>query len=270
MKTIAAIAAFACPVWTFQSPLSQKASGRLSMGTQDDLKALAMAQNPTIGYFDPLGLAEKTFWPDAMEGASDEEINAATVAFLRHAEMKHGRVAMAGFVGYCVHANGITFPGAMNLKGETFAEIAARGEGNPAAIWDVLPEGAKWQFLIAIFLFEMVGEITVLHEANGGNHYMRGGKPGSYPPFSVPTENGKKDGYPLNLFDPFGFTSNLTEEQKARKLNIEINNGRLAMIGLFAFLVESKIPGAVPALKNIVVPYTGDYMAPFEADFHVF
>ena len=43
------------------------------------------------------------------------------------------------------------------------------------------------------------------------------------------------------------------------------------MIGLFGFLSESAVPGSVPGLANVNIPaYTGDIMAPFDANFHIF
>ena len=50
----------------------------------------------------------------------------------------------------------------------------------------------------------------------------------------------------FNLYDPFGFAGKRSEEQKAKGLLAEINNGRAAMIGIMAFLAEQKIPGSVP------------------------
>ena len=72
-----------------------------SMMDLTGLKDQAKKLNPVVGYFDPMGLADKEFW-----GSTEE----ATIGFLRESEIKHGRVAMFGFVGYIVHANGHAEP----------------------------------------------------------------------------------------------------------------------------------------------------------------
>ena len=86
---------------------------------------------------------------------------------------------------------------------------------------------------------------------SGEKHYMRGGKPGYFPTFDEMVHP-----VPLNLWDPFGFTKKMSAEKKAKSLVAEINNGRLAMLGLMAFLSESKIPGSVPALTKIGIGAT--------------
>ena len=113
---------------------------------------------------------------------------------------------------------------------------------------------------------------------------MRGGKPGLFPAFNLPKGVKGQSGIgtledaeglpllphpvPLNLYDPFGFNKNKSDEWKAKKLQTEINNGRLAMIGLMSLLSEGAIPGSVPALKGLI-PATGEInvMSPF--DFNV-
>ena len=46
---------------------------------------------------------------------------------------------------------------------------------------------------------------------------------------------------PYNLYDPWGVMKDATEEQKAKGRITEINNGRLAMLGLMGFCAEAKV-----------------------------
>merc|ERR1719326_1758692 len=181
------------------------------MSAKDDLVAFAKECNPVLGYYDPLGLADLPLWEQDQE---------AVIGWLRHAEIKHGRIAMAAFVGYMVHANGITFPFAGPQS------VVPAGLSAPE-VWDAIPFPAKLQIVAAIGCFEHISEDKNFLAADGMTHYMRGGKPGYFPTFKANVHPA-----PLNLFDPFGFTKKLSEEQKATKLNAEVNNGRLAMIGL--------------------------------------
>ena len=187
-------------------------------------------------------------------GIGDPNSAAANIGWLRQAEIKHGRVAMAAFVGYIVHANHIYFPWALSLDGTTFGDISAAG--GPEAQWDALPTNSKRQIFAVISMLELWNECAL------DKHYTKGGVPGKYPSFKPIRD---EIGHPnLDLFDPFGFSSKKTQEQKDRGLLIELNNGRLAQIGIMAFVSEAKVPGSVPGLANVgIVPYSGECMAPW-------
>jgi len=218
--------------------------GDVRMETKADLEAMALKLNPVIKFWDPLGLADAELFGSAE----------ASIGWLRHSEIKHGRVAMAAFVGYIVQSNGIHFPWATTLSGMTYDDIAAAG--SPPAQWDAVPTNAKWQ------IFFLIAGLELWSECAMDKHYMAGGKPGAYPSFApIKAEIGHPT---FDLYDPFGFSKKKTEEQKEKGLLIEINNGRLAMLGIMGFVSEAKVPGSVPGLAGCnIASYSGEVMAPW-------
>jgi len=203
---------------------------------------IAEKSNPVLKFYDPLELSSTTIW---------ENSNDASIGFLRQAEIKHGRVAMAAFVGYIVQSNGIHFPWPTSFDGTPFPYAA----GSPPEQWDALSSAAKWQIILFVGFLEWYSE-------SRGTHYMRGGVPGKYPEFVVDDSPVPHPMY-FNLFDPFGFSKNRSAEAKASGLIKEINNGRLAMIGIVGFISEQRVEGSVPLLKGLVAHYDGETMAPF-------
>lgn len=208
------------------------------------LPCLFAVRRKNSQFYDPLELSTTTIFGDTQE---------ATIGWLRHAEIKHGRVAMAAFVGYIVQSNGIHFPWPISTDGTPFPSDA----GSPPEQWDALSDAAKWQIILAVGFLEWFSEAA-------GTHYMRGGRPGDYPRFDEHSELLPHPA-PFPLFDPFNNMKmdQRSEESKAEGLIKEINNGRLAMIGIMGFLAEQKVDGAVPLLKGLVPHYAGEPMAPF-------
>eukprot|EP00966_Prymnesium_polylepis_P141696 3272003-Prymnesium_polylepis.2 len=100
-----------------------------------ELKDMIGAGPETGGFnkpWDPLNLSG-----DWLEGEADK------LAWMRAAEIKHGRVCMAAFVGYCFTAAGIFFPGQINYAGTTFAELGT----DPLAAWDALGQNGRAQII---------------------------------------------------------------------------------------------------------------------------
>merc|ERR1711990_1082323 len=177
--------------------------------------------------------------------------NEQTIGYLRHAEIKHGRVAMAAFLGYIVQSTPLV-SGPHNI-------LPFRGYEpglTPPEQWDAIPLYGKLQILVLVGMLESYGEIL-------DPHYTQGGLPGYYPPIK-----GRRPELAFNLYNPFDW--NMDRKDKVRGRQVEINNGRLAMLGIFSFLAESKAPGAVPPLTGLIPEYSGNYMVPFEGNFSIF
>ena len=150
---------------------------------------------------------------------------------------------MAAFVGYCIQANGVRFP---------WTPYPGFQDGlTPPEQWANVPAAGKWQFFVFIGILEALGECFP-----AGEHYMAGGRPGVYPSLTEPNDQMAACG----LYPPHGFNVDLLpfraslakqdEAKRARGRQVEINNGRLAMLGIFSLISEQKVPGAVPFLSG--------------------
>merc|ERR1712228_1110299 len=139
----------------------------------------------------------------------------------RAVEIKHGRIAMAAFIGMMVQELGITFPGSLDLKGEVpFDSVLDDGMGF-AALANVPPFG-----LAQILLFGGLAETVAMPagQYTGGPQNLPGGYEGSAG--TIP------GGYP--------FTTQIEDvEARDRALNVEIQNGRAAMLGVTGAMMHS-------------------------------
>ncbi|KAG7360407.1 chlorophyll A-B binding protein [Nitzschia inconspicua] len=210
MKTVALLALAVSSASAFAPSQSTSSKSVSVEATRSEIMSSPIGPETAGKIFDPLGLSEL---------GGDE-----TISWFRHSEVKHGRIAMAAFVGWCVAGAGLRLPGEL-APGLSFSDIPSKG----LEAWDAIPGWGKAQFLLFAGLIEFHDELFF---SRRGTHYMRGGTPGKN---MVP-----------GLYDPLGFSKNRSEEAKARGRASEIKNGRLAMIGVAGLYAAATIPGSVP------------------------
>jgi len=235
------------------SPVSQKAM----KGGFDPLE-LAMPQQriAMAGYYGSLENPSARALVETMEGISAEvggkvwdplklaEVGTpATLKWFRHAELKHGRVAMAAMVGLLFHINHIHFPGMLSPTfGISFEKLSAMG---PFEAWNNIPVLGQAQILWTIAGLEHASECL-----NPEGHYMKGGTPGDLK-------------FLKNFWDTPGFTKRLSPEVLKEKREMELRNGRLAMIGIISVVAATAVPGSVPLLKDVPALTGPGFALPF-------
>lgn len=129
---------------------------------------------------------------------------------LRYVELKHGRIAMLAVVGYIATICGNRLPGNIDLSGTKFADIPS-GFAALAAI----PPAGLCQLLFFIGLLE--------------TSFMRDW-----------TGTGESVGDFRNKYIDFGWDT-FSAERKTRELNVELNQGRAAMMGILGLMVHEEL-----------------------------
>ena len=124
----------------------------------------------------------------------------STLAFFRHAEIKHGRVAMAAIVGLLVHINGIHFSGSLSpTYGVTFEALSKMG---PFEAWNAIPLLGQAQILWTIAGLEHASECL-----DPAGHYTKGGTPGNLKFLKVRVSRGNRISlFCAHCFMPFALT----------------------------------------------------------------
>jgi len=140
----------------------------------------------------------------------------------RAVERKHGRIAMAAVVGNIVHNNHIVFDGYLspnnNIK---FADI-------PTGVYGLL--SVPVEGLVQILIFIGLLEIAWLPASKYDGDYGVGF-------------------FGVKIKDP---------EERERKLNAELNNGRLAMMGILGSVVGELVTG-----QTMFEQYSTAHFSPF-------
>jgi hypothetical protein len=184
---------------------------------------------PPMGYFDPAGFSKGD--------------NAGLFPWCRQAEIKHGRVAMVATTGWLLQNNGYFFPGKISTAisdqqaywlgppgAKTIPEVEFSSLGkNAIEQWINMPAEGKAQIGLVIFVIEVATELQK-------PHYMKGGKLGY-----IELVSKGMSGVDM-------LVNAMPEEQRKKRRTIELQNGRLAMIGIASFGAAAAIPGSVPLI----------------------